>query len=139
MSRPCCICWGLLNEGILHFLAVWHMIADAGMWLPWGSHYAGIQGNSSGWMCKVFLALFHVHILRHFFLTEMSFLSFAKVAIPFILHAIRIKKMTETLPKMLRQSPTARGLALRRLPGCMAGRFLNRQTVSCEICKFLYL
>lgn len=28
------------------------MIADAGMWLPWGSHYAGIQGNSLEWMYK---------------------------------------------------------------------------------------
>lgn len=30
------------------------MISDAGMWLPWDSHYAGIQGNSLGWIYKVF-------------------------------------------------------------------------------------
>lgn len=30
------------------------MIADASMWLPWGSHYAGIQGNSLEWMYKFF-------------------------------------------------------------------------------------
>lgn len=35
------------------------MISDAGMWLPWDSHYAGIQGNSLGWIYKVFWALFH--------------------------------------------------------------------------------
>ena len=53
------------------------MVADAGMWLPWGSHYAGIQDNSLEWMYKVFLALFYgtnrFFNKRYFFFLQFVF------------------------------------------------------------------
>ena len=47
---------------------------------------------AASWFRYEFLDMFIHYVI---FLTEMSFLSPAKVAIPFILSAICIKKMTE--------------------------------------------